>query len=443
MQGHLSDEHGKAAAPGASSPDADAHLLPAPHSAAELAAMEAAIAAPAHKGSLTRTRVLVGTAALAVAVTLPDISLGAIAAPYARIDLGEQSPPLPANVWTPSARPVGPAYAPVVAAGDVVPASMTFSSRTTYTTFERTMPVSILEAGSERFDLAFAGVALPSVEQVSLTPLALMPLPPAAPSRRQRPEAAALTAPALTPAAPPPRAHLVAVPQITVSRGFRAAPAPGISFRTSALTPETSGDASVAASNGAIEAAFAGVIDASSAVRSSIPVVPSRPAASPPVTRAAPAQPPVVRQPSAQAVATRAPDPQVGTSAAAQAALVPKTRLDARVNGVLTGSVDFRQLDGTIAIRLRSVVEMLQDRFNSSEIEHLRQGQAIDSFITLAELQAAGIPIRYNAAYDEVEFGIDYDDAPNAGKVQVEQIGAPTLGADRVGMEQLATPFGN
>lgn len=443
MQGHLSDEYGKSAERGAPRSDPDAHLLPAPHSAAELAAMEAAIASPVRMPSLTRTRVLVGTAALAVALTLPDISLGAIAAPYARIDLGEQNPPLPASVWTPSARPVGPAYAPVVAAGDVVPASMTFSSRTNYPSFERTMPVSILEAGSERFDLAFAGVALPGVEQVSLRPLALAPLAPSMPPRRQRPEAPALPAPSLTPAAPPPRAHLVAVPQITVSRGFRASPAPGISFRTSALTSEGSGDLGASASNGAIEAAFAGVIDASGAARDSIPLAPSRPAASPPVPRAAPVQTPTVRQPVARAIGSRVPEPRVGTGAAAEALLVPKTRLDARVNGVLTGSVDFRQLDGTIAIRLRSVVEMLQDRFSSSEIDHLRQGQAIDSFITLAELQAAGIPIRYNAAYDEVEFGIDYDDAPNAGKVQVEQIGAPTLGADRVGMEQLSIPFGN
>lgn len=436
MQTRLSHNDADLNRAGESSPEGSAHLLPGPHDAAHLAAMDAAIEAPARSGSVTRTRVLVGTAALAVAVTIPDISLGAIAAPYARIDLGEQVPPLPANVWTPAARPAGPAYAPVVAAAEVLPVSLTFSSRANSNVFDRTMPVSILESGSERFDLAFAGVALPDVETYTIAPIT--PLAPAALPRRQRPTppAATLTAPSLVEAAPPPRAHLVAVPQITVSRGFRPEPAPGISFRTGALTPEGAGDTSIAATNTAIEAAFAGAIDASSAVRSSIPVAPSpEPVRQP--SRVEAVAPPAVRAPAARAIATRQPEPAVSASAAPQAELAIKTRLDARVNGVLTGSVDFRQLDGTISIRLRSVIDILRDRFSASEIERLQSGQAVDSYITLGQLQAAGIPISYNPAYDEVEFGIDYNDAPNAGKVQVEQIGAPTLGGDRVGMEQI------
>lgn len=52
--------------------------------------------------------------------------------------------------------------------------------------------------------------------------------------------------------------------------------------------------------------------------------------------------------------------------------LVIKTRLDARINGVITGKVDFRQLDGTIAIRLGSVVDMLRNRFGADELDRIR-----------------------------------------------------------------------
>lgn len=387
--------------------------------------MEAAIEPPKRSGSSNRTRALVGTAALAVAVTIPDISLGAIAAPYARIDLGEQVPPLPANVWTPTARPTGPAYAPLITAREVAPVSLTFAAPPGIGGSDRAMPVGVLEGGSDRFDLAFADVALPNVEQVSLTPHA----PPA-------PLSASLQTPTLVGAMPPPRAHLVAVPQISLSDRVRPESESSLGSRTGALESRGSGDAGAAATNSAIEAAFAGAIDASSAVRGSIPVSPGgQPAIESGGTE--PVQPAPVRAPAARAIAPRGPNPAVGASAAAQTELVVKSRLDARINGVLAGSVEFRQLDGTIAISLRSVVDMMHERFSASEIERLRTGQAINSFITLSELQAAGIPIRYNAAYDEVEFGIDYEDAPNAAKVQVQQIGAPTFGTDRVGIDQI------
>ena len=188
---------------------------------------------------------------------------------------------------------------------------------------------------------------------------------------------------------------------------------------------------SVAVANESVEAAFAGMIDVSAAARRAIPTAPSRQPRLPDPQRGP------VADPVARVVPIPSPDAALSASAAAQAELVVKSKLDARVNGVLTGAVDFRQLDGTIAIRLGSVVDMLRDRFSPSEIEHLRAGQSINAFVPLAELQAAGIPISYNPAYDEVEFGIDYNDAPNAGKVQIDQIGAPTIGTDRVGMDQI------
>ena len=107
------------------------------------------------------------------------------------------------------------------------------------------------------------------------------------------------------------------------------------------------------------------------------------------------------------------------------------------MNGVLTGSVEFEQRDGTIAVRLGSVVDMLSDRFSAEELAQLRTGRGLDNYMTLEELQAAGIPISYSPAYDEIEFGIDYNDAPQAAKVQVEQIGAPTATSDAVMIDQI------
>jgi len=117
--------------------------------------------------------------------------------------------------------------------------------------------------------------------------------------------------------------------------------------------------------------------------------------------------------------------------------VAPKAQLDARINGVKTGRVDFRQLEGTIAIKLGSVLDLLHDRFQPEEYQALRSANAVDTYVPLATLQGAGIPIDYDPVYDEIEFGIDYNDASQAGKVQVEQIGVPSMGADRTAMEQI------
>ncbi len=181
----------------------------------------------------------------------------------------------------------------------------------------------------------------------------------------------------------------------------------------------------------AVEAAFAGELDvsggASDAIRRALPISSS--------VDAQGTLP--VEVDTARAVPIPAPDPGLVSSRAAQIELVQKTELGARINGVLTGSVDFQQRDGTIAVRLGSVVDLLRERYASAEIDRIAGSGALGTYVTLAQLQAAGVPISYNPAYDEVEFGIDYDDAPEAAKVQVEQIGAPTLGTDRVGIDQI------
>lgn len=150
---------------------------------------------------------------------------------------------------------------------------------------------------------------------------------------------------------------------------------------------------------------------------------------------------PVPDEASKVAIEVPQPAPSIGSAPGTRASdaldIVSKSRLAARVNGVRTGSVDFQQLEGTIAIKLRSVLDLLHDRYNEDEYQALRGAQAIDTYVPLAQLQGAGIPIDYNPVYDEIEFDIDYQDAPEAAKVQVEQIGAPTVGTDRALIDQI------
>lgn len=355
--------------------------LTGPHTAAELAAIEAGLEGARTRPKATGARLLIGTAVVAVAVTMPDLSLFAMGSPYARVEIDEPVPELSSTIWTPAAIPAAPVHVPVLTEEKLAPASLTYSSRPFADAFDKRMPLQFLDAGSERFDLAFAGTALPSPVPVRMPGL----------SRTQ------------ADARPAPHAQLVEMQQIAPVRAV-----------------ETQPGRNLAPGSAALEAVFAGPIDASGAIREVAPVSPRQ-----------------TRVPTPRAVPIPAPDPALDAAAAAQAQVGHKTRLGARVNGVLTGSVEFRQLDGTIAIRLGSVLDMLRDRYSADQFERLSSSQSASSYVTLAQLQAAGIPISYNPAYDEVEFGIDYQDAPQAGKVQVEQIGAPTAIGESVMIDQI------
>ena len=112
-------------------------------------------------------------------------------------------------------------------------------------------------------------------------------------------------------------------------------------------------------------------------------------------------------------------------------------RLAARVNGVRTGSLEIVQQDRTIAVRLGSVLDVLHGRYDAEAYERLRGSRSAEAFVSIEDLRSFGIPIRYDPIYDEVEFGIDYHDAPAAGKVQVEQIGAPSSPSRSVTIDQI------
>lgn len=345
----------------------------------------------------TSARLLVGTAAIAAAVTIPDLSLFAMGSPYAQIEIGSRTQ-TPTALWSPAVKPAAPVYRPVIAAEAFELDSLTYSGTPVPVAPDRRLPLEFLAAGSERFELAFAGTELPSPVAVRL------------PYGARRPNDTM----------PAPRAGLVEVEQIGPSRAVRPAPVNGLRAASPELASEPGANRALATSDAALEAAFAGAIDVSGAVREAIPTAPRQ-----------------ARSPTARAAPIAAPDPALDAAAAAQARTSQKTQLGARINGVLTGSVEFRQLDGTIAIRLGSVLDMLRDRYSAGQFDRLAASQSANRYVTLAQLQAAGIPISYNPAYDEVEFGIDYQDAPQAAKVQVEQIGAQTAISESVMIDQI------
>ncbi len=353
---------------------------------------------------------------VAVAVTIPDLSAGAMDSPYFRIDVREPSVLLDQPIWSPAVGAMAPVYRSAMAAETIAPASLTFSSQSRAGREQQSMPLGFLEGGSKRFDLAFAGVAMPT--PVSFTISRGLPT--------QSPEDIASMTSAL-------RVRLIDVPQITNATNFTPPQDRVVRRERSNLQAGSSVGRSVAVANEAIAAAFAGTLDVSGGVSGSVREALSVSARS----STGPATSSGVDR-TARAIPLSSPVPDVSaSSAAAEAELVAKTHLDARINGVMTGRVDFQQLNGTIAVRLGSVVDLLRDRYSASELDRISGASAMGSFVTLAQLQAAGIPISYDPVYDEIEFGIDYDDAPQAAKVQIEQIGVQSMGQDRVLMNQI------
>lgn len=415
-----------------------ARFMPDPLTAPEKAAIAASLHfVPANK-SLNKIRLAFGSAAVAVAVAVPNLSLDAMVGAIGDTSFGRGTATpkveggvnksVSANFAPAGIAPSAKSFAsrrPVTALLYAEPldeqdASLTFGSFPQLSDFDRELPVAVLNSGSQQFDLAFASVAMPS----TLTAL-VPPGRPDGPFPVTRARSSAIAT------------RTVAIDQITGLDAVVRATPENVSPQNAgpqnarptgqSLALSSSSARTDAIASRSVEAAFAGAIDASAAVRGSLPVAPDR----------RPASLPQGNQEVRRAIPVGAPPAEVSGAAAVQAMLVPKTKLDARVNGVLTGSVDFQQRDGTIAIRLRSVANMMREQFSKTEFSAITQGAAIDSFVTLAQLQAAGIPVSYNPAYDEVEFGIDYKDAPNAKKVQVDQISVPTFGSVLTAIEQI------
>lgn len=173
------------------------------------------------------------------------------------------------------------------------------------------------------------------------------------------------------------------------------------------------------------------------------PAAAARPAAAAPARAAAPAsasiaapapKPAIAAVPRAAAPLAAAPG--LGTAKPAYR-LDIKSQLVTRVDGKTAGTVDFRQTEAGLSVRLGSIVEVLADRIDPAQLARIRGSQAGNTWLSLAELQAQGIPISYDPVYDEFNVGRT-DTRPKAGrKVHMDQITAPERGIGATGIDQV------
>lgn len=77
----------------------------------------------------------------------------------------------------------------------------------------------------------------------------------------------------------------------------------------------------------------------------------------------------------------------------------------ARVDGKAAGVVDFQQTAAGLAVRLGSIAEVLGDRFGPAEIARIQASSASNAYLSLAQLQAHGIPVSFDPVGGEFNFG--------------------------------------
>lgn len=336
---------------------------PAPVAAPEVKAAPVAPVAPA----------LAAPPAAAPRVALvPQIAAAAVAVPAAA----------PAEIEPPAA----PASAPAIAASETIP----------FATF---LP-------EEREALRAPSGAAPAA-------------PPAAPVS----PAPAPRAPAALAATPPP----VPVAAAVVPSAGRGAMAQ--------LTSETIAAARPAAAPAPVTAPKPAPTPASAplAAKPALPVAVAAPGARAPIApTATPAPAPVAAKPVAAPAPARAaivpkPAPAFAAPVSAEQARLGqfdfRAQLLTRIDGRTAGAVDFQQTRAGLKVRLGSVAEVLADRLPPAELARIRNSAAGNTWLSLPELQAQGVPISYDPVYDEFNIG-QRDTRPKAAsKVHIEQIG--------------------
>jgi hypothetical protein len=113
------------------------------------------------------------------------------------------------------------------------------------------------------------------------------------------------------------------------------------------------------------------------------------------------------------------------------------SRLLTRVDGKTAGAVDFQQTPTGLKVRLGSIVEVLADRYDSAQLARIRTSSAGNAYLSLAELQAQGVPISYDPVYDEFNVGLTDTRPKAARKVHMDQISTPERGLGATGMDQV------
>jgi hypothetical protein len=356
------------------------------------------------------TRVLPGGFAMVAALAVPEFSVGAG-------DLGGgegfDDPREPASVRKATrARPQDPTLSPALAGMRPVPALDLGTAGASAVVAPRKAVQSLAEAGP-----APAGeVTIASLPE-------LMPAPSVVPARPAPPVAASpVTA---TSAAATPSASVLAERAARPSMPAPAANAVRLSVPAKPLAPGRS----------KVEQRTAAPSQPAVAPPSLAAPVPVRaaPAAAAAAAAAAPAAPAVAAAPR--------PNPAIA-AAVVPAARYPAgidiaSRLTTRVDGMAAGAVEFQQTATGLKVRVGSIVEVLAERYDADQLARIRASAAGNAYLSLAELQASGIPISYDPVYDEFNIGLTDTRPTAARKVHMDQISAPERGIGATGMEQL------
>jgi hypothetical protein len=154
------------------------------------------------------------------------------------------------------------------------------------------------------------------------------------------------------------------------------------------------------------------------------------------------AAPAAARTPVAAAAVVPKPAPALTAPPAAAApakaaALDVRSQLLTRIDGRTAGALDFQQSAAGLKVRLGSVVDVLADRYDAAQLARIRGSAAGNAWMSLAELQAQGVPISYDPVYDEFNIG-KADTRPKAArKVHMDQISAPERGLNAAAMQQV------
>ena len=114
-----------------------------------------------------------------------------------------------------------------------------------------------------------------------------------------------------------------------------------------------------------------------------------------------------------------------------------KLQLVTRIDGKTAGAVDFQQTPGGLKVRLGSIAEVLADRYDPAQIARIRGSAAGNAYLSLAELQAQGVPISYDPVYDEFNIGTTDTRPKAARKAHMDQITVPERGSNSTAIDQI------
>ena len=79
----------------------------------------------------------------------------------------------------------------------------------------------------------------------------------------------------------------------------------------------------------------------------------------------------------------------------------------ARINGSVTGNLPLHiAADSSISVRLGDLLGLVDGQMDSQLFRHLRESSAANSQVSLADLRAAGMQLRYEAAANQVSLQV-------------------------------------